>query len=125
MNNLAKGLGPCSDVVAVSEALLKLCAPYGAVVKLQILTASYQGRQHALCFLSLTPPEAEERLMLAIGAQRCDGRLTVVVQLQPAIQPIQLRPSTAKPLPSPLCPRPVAHATDLAWPQLHQIAIHG
>lgn len=119
MTASATDLGPCRDVFAVSVALLRVCARYGDVEQLQILTASHQGQLQALCFFRLTRPDAEEPLMLALGAQRCDGRLAVVVNLKPALKPIRFRRNPPRAQPVAQCHTLTANAPGLAWPLLN------
>lgn len=89
MNHAVSQLRACTDVAAVETQLLAICAEFGQVDQLHILTARHRGEKQALCFLHMDSELAENRLMAALGARRFDGRLVVVVRLWLPEQQVQ------------------------------------
>ncbi|HMN22160.1 MAG TPA: RNA-binding protein [Ottowia sp.] len=75
-------LGPCSDVAMLKSRVADVSAGYGALKRLDILTAVHEGRRQAICFMRLQTPEQEEALMRSLGVGRFDGEIVFTVDLQ-------------------------------------------
>jgi hypothetical protein len=72
----------CRDVAEVRDRLTRICAGFGAIVRLDILTAGQGGQPEALCFLRLETAAQENRFMHELGVGRFAGDLIVVAGLQ-------------------------------------------
>jgi hypothetical protein len=83
MKHLFERLAGYADVGHLTTALRSLCARYGSVSRLHVLTAHQQGKRQALCFLRMDTPDQERHLMRELGIQRFSGDLVLVVDLQP------------------------------------------
>ena len=81
MNNAMKDLVQCGDVGSLESALRTLCAEFGSVSQLDILTMTDAGKRQAVCLLRLDSSEQERRLMTKLGAGRFGEDLCVVVNL--------------------------------------------
>jgi hypothetical protein len=81
MNNALKDLVQCGDVGSLDSALRTLCAEFGSVSQLDILTMTDAGKRHAVCLLRLDSSEHEQNLMTKLGAGRFGEDLCVVVDL--------------------------------------------
>jgi len=79
--NALDDLGQCPDVATLKPALQKLCAKFGKIVRLDILTAMHEGTRQAICFLRLDAPEKEMALMKALGVGRFGEEIVFVVHL--------------------------------------------
>ena len=82
MNNAMKDLVRCGDVGSLESALRKLCAEFGSVSQLDILTMIDAGKRQAVCLLRLDSSEQEQSLMAKLGAGRFGEDLCVVVNLR-------------------------------------------
>jgi hypothetical protein len=82
MNNALKDLVQCGDVGSLDSALRTLCAEFGSVSQLDILTMTDAGKRHAVCLLRLDSSEHEQNLMTKLGAGRFGEDLCVVVDLR-------------------------------------------
>jgi hypothetical protein len=82
MNNALKDLIQCGDVGSLDSALRKLCAEFGSVSQLDILTMIDAGKRQAVCLLRLDSSEHEQNLMTKLGAGRFGEDLCVVVDLR-------------------------------------------
>jgi len=81
MNNAMKDLVHCGDVGSLESALRTLCAEFGSVSQLDILTMIDAGKRQAVCLLRLDSSEQEQNLMTKLGAGRFGEDLCVVVNL--------------------------------------------
>jgi hypothetical protein len=79
MNNALKDLAQCGDVGSLESALRTLCAEFGSVSRLDIITMTDAGKRHAVCLLRLDSSEQERDLMNKLGANRFGEDLCVVV----------------------------------------------
>lgn len=77
-------LSGCGDAVTLRSAVSDLCAEFGEVTRLDVVTMSEAEHRRALCFLRLASVAEEGRLMAGLGAARFGEDLLVVVDLQPA-----------------------------------------
>lgn len=82
MNNAMKDLVQCGDVGSLESALRALCAEFGSVSQLDILTMTDAGKRQAVCLLRLGSSEQERSLMTKLGAGRFGEDLCVVVNLR-------------------------------------------
>ena len=82
MNNALKDLVQCGDVGSLDSALRTLCAEFGSVSQLDILTMTDAGKRQAVCLLRLDSSEHEQKLMRKLGAGRFGEDLCVVVDLK-------------------------------------------
>jgi hypothetical protein len=70
-----------SDVASLKSALHGLCSEFGAITRLDILTAMHEGTKQAICFLRMERPEEEQRLMKTLGVGRFGGEVVFVLNL--------------------------------------------
>jgi hypothetical protein len=82
MNNALQDLTQCADVGSLGSVLRKICAEFGSVSQLDILTMVDSGKRQALCLLRLDSSEQEQELMTRLGAGRFGDELCVVVDLK-------------------------------------------
>jgi hypothetical protein len=77
-------LGRCSDAASLATALRALCAEFGQLTRIKVLTLSEAEKRRALCLLRLESPEQEQRLMSSLEVSRFGEDVMVLVDLQPA-----------------------------------------
>jgi len=82
MNHVVKELADCADVGALESTLRTLCAEFGGLARLDILTMTEAGKRHAVCLMQLESMQRERDLMERLGANRFGGDLCVVVDLR-------------------------------------------
>ena len=75
-----KALAGCDDG-SLKPALREMCAQFGQVTRIDILTMAEAGQRRALCFLRLESEAQEARLMASIGVGRFGNDVLVVVEL--------------------------------------------
>ena len=80
MRSIAE-LRKCADIAALRTALQEMCAPFGTVRRMDILTSVHEGRQQAICFLRMATPEQEQALMRLLGVGCFGGEIVFVVDL--------------------------------------------
>jgi len=71
----------CRDLGTLRSRVTELSARFGALSRLDILTAVHAGRQQAICFLRMQTAEQERRLMKTLGVGRFGGEIVFVVDL--------------------------------------------
>jgi hypothetical protein len=76
-----KSLAGCTDAASLRPALDQLCAEFGKVARIDILTMADAERRRALCFLRLEARAAEQRLMTTLGASRFGEDVLFIVDL--------------------------------------------
>jgi hypothetical protein len=76
-----KPLATCRDIAALRSAMQALCAEFGEVTRLDILTVAEAKKRHALCLVRLDSPAHEARLIVDVGAARFGDDLLVIVDL--------------------------------------------
>ena len=81
MNNSLQDLARCGDANSLASALHTLCAGFGSLSRLDILTMTDAGKRRAVCLLRLDSPEREQDLMATLGAGRFGEDLCVVLDL--------------------------------------------
>lgn len=76
-----KSLNGCGDAASLRNAVGELCAEFGKVLTMDVLTMAEAEKHWALCFLRLESAAQEARLMSACGVPRFGDDLLVVVDL--------------------------------------------
>ena len=79
-----KPLAGCRDVGSLKSAVHEMCAEFGKVTRMEILTMSEAEKRRALCFLQLESEAQESRLMAYLGACRFGSDVLVIVDLSAA-----------------------------------------
>ena len=79
-----KPLAGCRDVGSLKSAVHEMCAEFGKVTRMEILTMSEAEKRRALCFLQLESEAQESRLMACLGACRFGSDVLVIVDLSAA-----------------------------------------
>ena len=80
--NTLEDLRDRADIAALRPALHDICGRFGTIQRLDILTASHEGTQQAICFLRMGSADEEQALMRALGVGRFGGELVFVIDLQ-------------------------------------------
>ena len=76
-----KTLNGCDYAASLRTAISELCAEFGKVLTMDVLTMAEAEKHWALCFLRLESAAQEARLMSACGVPRFGDDLLVVVEL--------------------------------------------
>jgi hypothetical protein len=76
-----KSLAGCGDIVSLKTAVQEICAEFGKVTRIDVLTMAEAKKRRALCFLRLESAEQERQLMNALGLPRFGDDVLVVVDL--------------------------------------------
>lgn len=76
-----KSLAGCGDAASLRSAVSELCAEFGKVTRIDILTMAEAEKRRALCFLRLESEAQERQLMNSLGVPRFGNDLLVVVDL--------------------------------------------
>ena len=84
MNGL-KSLSQCTDAASLACALRTLCAQFGELTRMKVVTLAESETRRALCLLRLGSPEQEQELMSSLGITRFGDDMVVVVDLQSAV----------------------------------------
>lgn len=79
-----KSLAGCGDAASLRSAVSKLCAEFGKLTRIDILTMSEAEKRQGLCFLRLESAAQERQLMTNLGASRFGDDLLVIVDLASA-----------------------------------------
>jgi hypothetical protein len=74
-------LAGCGDTASLRSAVSELCAEFGKVTRIDILTMSEAEKRQALCFLRLESAAQERQLMTNLGASRFGDDLLVIFDL--------------------------------------------
>lgn len=74
--------GSC-DAAGLRSAVGRLCAEFGKVTQIDILTMAEAEKRQALCLLRLESAEQERILMEALGLTRFGEDLLVIVDMEP------------------------------------------
>ena len=86
MNGL-NSLSQCTDAASLACALRMLCAQFGELTRIKVVTLAEAEKGRALCLLRLGSPEQEQELMSSLGITRFGDDMVVVVDLQSAVPP--------------------------------------
>ena len=81
MTTTFQALRQCANVAELRSAVRQICAPFGPIQRLDILTSVHEGVQQAICFLRLADRTHEPTLMTALGVGRFGGEIVFVVDL--------------------------------------------
>lgn len=92
-----QALAGCADAASLRSAVGLLCAEFGKVTNMDILTMAESEKRRALCFLRLESAAQELRLMAACGVPRFGEDLLVIVDLVCAAPPADPGPEAAQP----------------------------
>jgi hypothetical protein len=76
-----KSLAGCGDAASLRSAVSELCAEFGKVTRIDILTMAEAEKRRALCFLRLESEAQERQLMNSLGVSRFGNDLLVIVDL--------------------------------------------
>src|SRR5215208_2922316 len=76
-----KALTGCGDPVRLKSAVHELCAEFGKVTNIEILTMTEADQRRALCFLRLESEAQEMQLMASLGVGRFGNDVLVIVDL--------------------------------------------
>jgi len=71
----------CRDVVSLRSAITDLCAEFGKVTRMDVLTLAVEEKRRAVCLLRLESDAQERRLMSSLGISRFGDDLLVIVDL--------------------------------------------
>jgi len=76
-------LRDCPDAASLRIAVGALCADFGKVTHIDVLTIAEADTRRALCFLRLESAANERRLMATLSASRFGDDVLLVVDLPP------------------------------------------
>jgi len=74
-------LEDCGDAASLRSAVGELCAEFGRVTRIDILTMAEAEKRRALCFVRLESEAQELRLMASLGVARFGNDVLVIVDL--------------------------------------------
>lgn len=86
MNSTAerlRALKECRDVQGLESAFQALCAEFGKLTRIDVLTMTEAERRRALCFVRLDSTAHEQQLISSLGASRFGDDVLVVVDIPP------------------------------------------
>jgi hypothetical protein len=76
-----RSLACCADTASLRSAMSALCAEFGKVVRIDILTMTEAEKRKALCLLRLESATQEQELIARLGASRFGDDVLVIVDL--------------------------------------------
>jgi hypothetical protein len=76
-----QALTACADPDRLKAAIRELCAEFGKVTSISIMTMTEAEKRRALCFLRLESEAQEIELMSRLGVSRFGNEVLVVVDL--------------------------------------------
>jgi len=76
-----QSLEGCGDADSLRSAVGELCAEFGRVTRIDILTMAEAEKRRALCFVRLESEAQEQRLMASLGVSRFGNDVLVIVDL--------------------------------------------
>jgi hypothetical protein len=79
-----KPFAGCHDVGSLNSAVREMCAEFGKVTHIDILTMAEAEKRRALCFLRLESEAQERQLMASLDACRFGNDVLVIVDLPSA-----------------------------------------
>ena len=80
MNTLSE-LQQCQSIGTLKSKLHTMCARFGRVNRLDVLTATHEGAHQAICFLRMETPSQDEAVMQALSVGRFGGEIAFVLKL--------------------------------------------
>ena len=81
MRGRLESLAGCGDAASLRSAVSQLCAEFGKLTHIDILTMAEAEKRRALCFLRLESEAQESRLMSSLGVSRFGNEVLVIVDL--------------------------------------------
>ena len=81
LRNWLESLTGCRDAAAVRSAITDLCAEFGRVTRIDVLTLAAEEKRRAVCLLRLESDAQEKRLMSSLGISRFGDDVLVIVDL--------------------------------------------
>ena len=81
VRNRLESLAGCGDPASLRSAVSELCAEFGKVTRIDIMTMAEAEKRRALCFLRLESEAQERRLMSSLGVSRFGNDVLVIVDL--------------------------------------------
>lgn len=81
MRDRLESLAACRDTVSLRSAIGELCAEFGKLTHIDILTMAEASKRRALCLLRLESEAQESRLMTQLGVGRFGDDVLVIVDL--------------------------------------------
>ena len=82
MQNWQQSLRGCGDAASLRSAVSELCAEFGKVTRIDILTMDEAEKRRALCFLRLESEDQERQLMTSLGVSRFGDDVLFIVDLR-------------------------------------------
>jgi hypothetical protein len=79
--NVPDPIKNCTRISDLQPALHSLCAPFGAVHRLDIIPVGHSAQRSAMCFIRMGSREQEQELMQAFGWGRFGGDVVMQVDL--------------------------------------------
>jgi hypothetical protein len=76
-----KSLTDCGDAASLSCAVRELCAEFGKVTHIDVLTIAESEKRRALCLLRLESSAQEQQLIATLSASRFGEDVLIVVDL--------------------------------------------
>jgi hypothetical protein len=83
-----QALACCDDAASLRSAVSGLCAAFGKVTSMDILTMAKPQKRQALCFLRLESEAQESQLMSSLGGLRFGSDVLVIVDLPASLDAI-------------------------------------
>ena len=83
MHARMRSLASCGDAASLQSAVGALCAEFGRITRLEVMTLAAEKRR-ALCLLRLESEAQESRLMDSLGASRFGDDVLMIVDLPAA-----------------------------------------
>lgn len=74
-------LSSCTSPGELKREIRKLCARFGRILRIDVLTAKRAGKFQAMCFWRMESPELEDDVMSEFGVGRFAGDLVMIVNL--------------------------------------------
>ena len=76
----------CGDAASLRSAVSGLCAAFGRVTSIDIVTVAEPQKLQALCFLRLESEAQESQLMSSVGGLRFGSDVLVIVDLPATLE---------------------------------------
>ena len=93
--NRLNSLAGCRDTASLRSALQELCAEFGKVTRIDVLTIAKAEKRLVLCFVRLESVAQEQELIAALGASRSGDDVLIVVDLPQPVSPHIGNPSSS------------------------------
>ncbi len=79
-----KPLAGCHDAASLKSAVQTLCAEFGTLTRIDVMTIAQAERRRALCLLRLESAAHEQQLIISLGASRFGDDILMVVDFPPS-----------------------------------------